>query len=63
MSGAPRRALSNWVRCATSISRTLWPISAAWFSTLRTATKRINDRATASAMAAASAASFFWRLT
>jgi len=38
-------------------------MSAAWFSTDRTGTKRMEGRVTASQIAAASAASFFWRRT
>jgi hypothetical protein len=57
----PRKALSNCVRCETSISRVLWRIKAAWFSSERTPTNRIEGRVTASQIAAASDASFFCR--
>src|SRR5208337_4526676 len=37
----PRSPLSSCVRCETSISRVLWRINAAWFSSERTPTNRI----------------------
>jgi hypothetical protein len=49
----PRRALSAAVRCPTMSSRARWRISAAWFSTERTGTKRWPGRPAASQIAAA----------
>ena len=47
----------------TMSSRARWRISAAWFSTERTGTKRWPGRPAASQIAAASAASFLLRRT
>jgi hypothetical protein len=49
------------VRCEINISRVLCRINAAWFSSERTPTNRIEGRITASQIAAASDASFFCR--
>lgn len=56
-------ALMSIVRWRTSSSRVRWSTSTDCGSTPLTGTKRMVGRVTASAIAAASAASFFWRRT
>ena len=59
----PRSALTNWVRCLTSSSRTVSAIACACASADFTGTKRMLGRDAASLIASASIPSFLPRLT
>ena len=59
----PRKALSAAVRGPDRSSRVRWPISSAWLSIKRTGANRWPGRPAAWQIAAASAASFLFRLT